>query len=231
MRFSLPASPRTEQYRAILPGAVKRAYLIVIVLFAIASGRGQLAIHAQEITPQIGSIPTVRPAQQGILPAHTARPVQQIAVIAIGKQKFIAPTSAPVLQVQGSSTASGGSYALLQALNNYRQKNGKSPLRWDSKLGAFAQQRADHFHQINDLDGHAGFTDMVNNHDGFHTMGFLQLGENSAIGQTVGPQEIIENVYGKSPAHNANELSAEFTHVGIGVNGTATNFVFGGRRL
>ncbi len=229
MRFSLPASSRPEQYRAILPGAVKRAYLIVIVLSAIASGRSQLAIHAQEITPQIGSMPSVSRLQQSVLPAST-RPVQQIAVIAIGKQKFIAPTSAPVLHVQGSSTASGGTSALLQALNNYRQKNGRSPLRWDSKLGAFSQQRADHFHQINDLDGHAGFKDLVNNHDGFHTMGFLQLGENSAIGQTVGPQEIIENVYGKSPAHNANELSAEFTHVGIGVNGTATDFVFGGRK-
>lgn len=231
MKFSLPTSSRSQQYRAILPGAVKRAYMLVVVLFAIASGRGQLTIHAQDITPQIAVLPAAIHTQIDRNPTVSG-PVRQIAVVAIGKTKYIAPTAVPAVQSAAiGNSPSGGPAALLAALNAYRSKNGKAGLIWDGKLAAFAQQRADFFHAKNDLDGHAGFIDVVNNHDGFHSMGFWQLGENSAIGQTVGAQALIEDVYGKSPAHNANELSAEFSHVGIGVNGTATNFIFGGRKM
>ena len=232
MRFRLPPSSKSQQYRAIIPPGMKRLYFVTLILFAIATGRSQWQIHASEITTQASVLPASVHLATAKAQATTTSPLQQFAVLAIGKEKFVAPTEAqPAVITRHDSASIGGAQSLLQALNAYRQKNGKPPLQWDGKLAAFSQQRADFFNQQNDLDGHAGFTDMMNNHDGFHSLGFWTLGENSAIGQHVSAQELIENVYGKSPGHNANELNPDYSYVGIGVNGTATNFIFGGRKM
>ncbi|MCL4354706.1 CAP domain-containing protein [Patescibacteria group bacterium] len=142
------------------------------------------------------------------------------------------PTPIPTTTPQpASSLPSISAQNLLDALNAYRQKNGVVALSWDSNLGSFAQSRADLFARNGAMDDHAGFNNFVNNQNGFKVLGFWSLGENSSYGYDLSPTDLIEKAYGTSPGHNANQLNPGFTHVGIGVAGKATDFVFGGRKM
>lgn len=119
----------------------------------------------------------------------------------------------------------------LKALNDYRNKHGKSALSWDGNLADYAQERAESYRNQGGLDHHAGFNDFIHSKDGFKKLGFNALGENSGYGHTEGAVSIIENSYGQSSSHNENQLSENWSHVGIGNSGTATNFIFGGRKI
>lgn len=117
------------------------------------------------------------------------------------------------------------------ALNNYRKQHGRNDLAWDEKLASFATSRAEYFVSSGTLDGHKGFLDYLNNQDGFKTLGFSSLGENSSYGFKLNGVHMIEWVYAGDEEHNSNQLSSEWQYVGIGVKDTATNLVFGGSRL
>lgn len=119
---------------------------------------------------------------------------------------------------------------VLEALNNYRNVNGKSSLAWDDTLGSYAQSRATHFSSISGTDKHAGFDNHLNNENGFETLGFRRLGENSYFGGKLNGVHMIEWVFAKSPGHNANQLDSQWTHVGIGVTRNAANLNFGGEK-
>ncbi len=131
----------------------------------------------------------------------------------------------------GQDAATATASNILTALNQYRQTQGKGTLTWDDKLANFAQSRAEYFVAIGDLDSHAGFSDYINNQDGFHKLGFMSLGENSSYGYTLAAVHLIEWVYAGDKPHNDNQLNSKWTHVGIGVSGTATDLVFGGEKL
>jgi uncharacterized protein YkwD len=140
------------------------------------------------------------------------------------------PTVAPtVAQVQEAVVPGDAKGQLFAALNSYRQKKGKSQLSWSDTLAGFAQGRAEQFDREGKMDNHAGFHDLINN-NGFSRMGFLALAENSSFGDTRDPVFIIESLYGQSPGHDANQLNGEYTHVGIGASGKATDLLFGGRK-
>ena len=117
---------------------------------------------------------------------------------------------------------------ILVALNNYRQNHGSQTLSWDNNLANFAQERANSFNAAGTLDEHAGFYAYLANPDNEKQIGFLNLGENSSIGFTLEGVHLIEWVYASDEGHNKNQLDTKWTHVGIGVSGTATDLVFGG---
>lgn len=119
---------------------------------------------------------------------------------------------------------------IFSALNVYRKQRGKGELSWDSRLASFAEGRANGFNEKGDLDAHAGFQDYIHNQDGFNKLGFFALGENSSIGYTLNGTHLIEWVYAGDKPHDDNQLSDQWTHVGIGVAGDATNLVFGGKK-
>lgn len=125
----------------------------------------------------------------------------------------------------------GTAEEILQALNDYRRKNGKGSLAWDEKLASFARSRADLFASQGKTDSHAGFKEYLNNQDGFTKLGYMKIGENSSYGYKVLAVHLIEWVYAGDKPHDDNQLSAEWTKVGIGVNGLATNLVFAGKPL
>lgn len=131
----------------------------------------------------------------------------------------------------GQDKQIGTAQDIFSALNNYRQRHGKGTLSWDQKLSAYAQSRADFFAARGDLDSHAGFTDFVNNQEGFNKLGFMGLGENSSYGYSLEGVHLIEWVYAGDKPHDDNQLNSEWTHVGIGVSGTAANLIFGGKKL
>lgn len=131
----------------------------------------------------------------------------------------------------GQDQKTGSAQEILQSLNAYRQRHGVSTLFWDTGLGQFAQSRADLFSKNGSTDAHAGFTDFINNQDGFKKLGFMALGENSSFGYQVEAVHLIEWIYAGDAPHNDNQLNSQWTHVGIGVSGVATDLVFGGRKM
>jgi uncharacterized protein YkwD len=120
---------------------------------------------------------------------------------------------------------------VFQALNAYRQKNGKGTLAWSDSLGSYARSRADLFVSQSKTDSHAGFKDYLDNQDGFTKLGFMRIGENSSYGYKVLGVHLIEWVYAGDKPHDDNQLSDKWTHVGIGVNGLATDLIFAGGKM
>jgi uncharacterized protein YkwD len=120
---------------------------------------------------------------------------------------------------------------LFLALNAYRRRYGASDLNWDTKLAAYAQERARYFNKIKNLDGHKGFVDFLDNQDGFNKLGFNQLGENASFGYQLSGVHLIEWVYAGDEPHNKNQLNTIWNYVGVGVGGTATALIFGTGRF
>jgi len=115
---------------------------------------------------------------------------------------------------------------IFEALNSYRQKHGRNSLNWDDRLANYATQRAKYFTQIGNLDGHAGFSEFVKSEENIKILGFWWLGENSSYGYRLEGVHLIEWVYAGDQPHDDNQLSPDWTHVGIGVDGYQTDIIF-----
>lgn len=113
------------------------------------------------------------------------------------------------------------------ALNNYRQSHGSQILNWDTKLADYAQNRAVYLNSIKNVDEHKGFSDFLNNKDGFNKLGFTALGENISYGFKLNGVHTIEWMYAGDKPHNDNQLDNRWNYVGIGVDGLATCLIFG----
>lgn len=131
----------------------------------------------------------------------------------------------------GNDNAMGTPQEVLAALNAYRNTNGRSSLTWDDTLGRYAQSRAEYMESIQTTDKHAGFNSYLENDDGFNKLGFYQLGENSYYGGPLNGTHVIEWVFAKSPGHDANQKSTDWTHVGIGSTNSTVNLIFGGSKM
>lgn len=115
---------------------------------------------------------------------------------------------------------------IVNALNSYRNANGRGSLSVDSFLSNYARERANLFAQRGSLDSHEGFRNFMDN-DGFSKAGFNSLGENSAfISGPMNADKIIRQIFGADSSHDSNQLD-DWTHVGVGVNGNAINVNFG----
>jgi len=114
-----------------------------------------------------------------------------------------------------------------ETLNEYRKIHGSQNLNWDTKLADYAQSRAKYLNSIKNVDEHKGFSDFVNNVDGFNKLGFTALGENISYGYKLNGVHIIEWMYAGDKPHNDNQLDNRWNYVGIGVEGLATCLIFG----
>ncbi|MFH1827414.1 MAG: CAP domain-containing protein [bacterium] len=112
------------------------------------------------------------------------------------------------------------------ALNDYRYKNGREKLQWSDTLASYAKSRSDYFVSRGDTDAHAGFEDFLNNQDGFQKLGFNSVGENSSYGYRLNGVHLIEWMYASDEGHNENQLNSSWTHIGIGISGDTTEFIF-----
>ena len=116
---------------------------------------------------------------------------------------------------------------ILVALNEYRKVQGSQVLNLDEKLSNYAQDRAKYLNELKSVDQHKGFSDFVENQDGFNKLGFTALGENISYGFKLNGVHIIEWMYAGDKPHNDNQLDNRWNYVGIGVDGLATCLIFG----
>lgn len=112
-------------------------------------------------------------------------------------------------------------------LNDYRTQHGVGKLEWSDKLGSYAQTRADKFATNGATDNHQDFQSLISTPAGFAEMGFSGLGENSSYGYPFNATDLIEKEYAADKPHDDNQLNPSWTHVGIGINGVASDLVFG----
>lgn len=181
---------------------------------------------------------TLIPTSQLTKVTKISVPVQVKVIVQPTAIPTAIPTAVPPTQKPADTASSGYSAIgisgnaqdLLNALNDYRRNHGVGNLSWDGKLGAFAQSRADYFVSHGGLDGHAGFNDFIDHQNGFNQLGFWNLGENSGYGFSGSPKNMIENIFAKSPAHDSNQLNAQWTFCGIGTSGSAVDVIFGANR-
>lgn len=117
---------------------------------------------------------------------------------------------------------------IFNALNTYRQGQGKNPLVWNNKLANFAQARASLFTQLHKIDDHDGFYNFIYQQNGFTKVGFYKLGENSSYAYKLSGVNLIEKVFAGDKPHDDNQLDPIWKSVGIGVDGNNTDIVFGG---
>lgn len=229
--------------------------IYLIVLLAALSGSFKYAnsVSSLPISTSLRPVSISNLAKQK--PAGVSQVSFQVKQMAIGQAKFIPtptliPTTSPAevksginqewgkakqidqytwtIQVKNDSR-NATPREIFEALNAYRQKKGRGALAWDDKLAGFAQDRANFFTSQGKLDGHAGFREYMNQ-DGFSKLGFNSLGENASFGYTLEGVHLIEWVYAGDKPHDDNQLSSEWSHVGVGVSGTATDLIFGGKR-
>ncbi|MCL5676025.1 MAG: CAP domain-containing protein [Patescibacteria group bacterium] len=117
---------------------------------------------------------------------------------------------------------------IFAALNNYRQVQKRPQLSWNDNLAQFAQKRAQEQEKLGKTDEHAGFNSYVQNPDNLKNLGFWSVGENSSSGYVLSGVHLIEWVFASDEPHNDNQLNARWSAVGIGVDGTVVDIVFGG---
>lgn len=240
----------TKIFSSYLSFVLLRSLVIFIAIIASITGILSPAIH-------YNNSPAVKGAyisSKKVSHTHTVHPyneyLSQVSVLAIGESKKIiqaAPTP-----IQGSEEKKWGvakqidehtwtmnvekdttmatAQEIVAALNAYRQKKGIASLSWDTTLASYAQSRADHFVDLANTDKHEGFTDYINNQDGFAKLGFNAVGENSSYGYQLTGIHLIEWVYAGDAPHDDNQLRSAWTHVGVGVAGVATDLIFAGSK-
>lgn len=116
---------------------------------------------------------------------------------------------------------------ILRALNEYRIRRGSQPLTMDSNLTNYAQERATYLNNLKTTDGHKGFSDFLENQNGYDKLGFTWLGENISYGYQLEGVHLIEWMYAGDKPHDDNQVNNRWNYVGIGIKGLATAIIFG----
>lgn len=127
----------------------------------------------------------------------------------------------------GQDDRIGTPQEIFDALNIYREKNGKSRLTWDNNLADFASTRAAQLNAIKYTDKHAGFLEYTKDVENLRKLGFWGAGENCNYGQRLLGVHLIEWIYAGDEPHDKNQLDPTWTHVGVGVSGLGVSIIFG----
>lgn len=120
---------------------------------------------------------------------------------------------------------------LLVALNDYRSRHGAGGLSRDGNLAGFAKARAAYFASIGGLDQHKGFIEYAESEENMRKLGFYGVGENASYGYKLEGVHLIEWIFAADEPHDRNQRDAEWTHVGIGIEGTGVAIIFAKWRM
>lgn len=118
---------------------------------------------------------------------------------------------------------------VFEALNRYRLTKNKSLLLWDDNLAKYALERATYVCK-NGSDGHAGFSEYVENQEGYKTLGFYSLGENMSTHMRFTATHLIEWMYAADAPHDNNQLG-DWSHVGVGIYEDCSSLIFANRKI
>lgn len=127
----------------------------------------------------------------------------------------------------GQDDRIGTPQEIFDALNLYREREGKSRLTWDNNLADFAGTRAAQLNAIKYTDKHAGFLEYTKDVENLRRLGFWGVGENCNYGQRLLGVHLIEWIYAGDEPHDKNQLDPTWTHVGVGVSGLGVSIIFG----
>jgi uncharacterized protein YkwD len=174
------------------------------------------------IPTKVENIPTIIPESNPVIENKESQPIDDGQPWGVSQQ--ISEHTWVIKVGQDSQMATP--QQILTALNDYRIKHGSQPLAWDETLSNYANSRADFFFTNKKLDSHQGFSDFLNNDNGFEKLGFTALGENASLGYRLTGTHLIEWVYAGDEPHDKNQLDNRWSNVGIGVVDTATCLIF-----
>lgn len=123
-------------------------------------------------------------------------------------------TSTPGMSPTDALSAPEFAQAVLELTNEFREKNGRSPLSLNQDLTEAAQDHVEDMAK-DDFFSHTG-KDGSSVLDRVQDAGYAPraVGENIAAGQTT-PEQVVQG-WINSPGHRANMLSDNFTEIGIG---------------
>ncbi|HUQ34609.1 MAG TPA: CAP domain-containing protein [Pyrinomonadaceae bacterium] len=111
-------------------------------------------------------------------------------------------------------------------INSERERNGLSPLVWDSELCRVARGHSETMGRLNFFD-HEGPDGNLLDRVGARGVMWRSLGENIAFNQgDTDPAGLAVNQWMHSPKHRANILRGNFTHSAIGVARMADGRVY-----
>ena len=127
----------------------------------------------------------------------------------------------------GQDEQMGTPKEILAALNVYRNRHAANSLEWDTNLASYAQERAAYFASIKGLDQHKGFIEYTKSEENMRKLGFWGVGENASYGYTLEATHLIEWVFAGDEPHDKNQRDTQWTHVGIGVEGSGVAIIFG----
>jgi uncharacterized protein YkwD len=179
-------------------------------------------------TPTNTPTPTLLPTKKPV-PSKTPTPTRIPTPSTWGVSEQVGKETWTIKVAQDDKMASPQD--IFAALNNYRSQKGSGTFSWDNKLADFAVKRANTYASLGKLDEHAGFESYVKDVENMKALGFWGVGENSSFGYKMLGVHLIEWVFAGDAPHNNNQLDPSWTHVGIGVNGTAVDIVFGKNKI
>lgn len=192
--------------------------LISAIILALLTLYFHPVPHPSSLPLSHNPLPTTTPASKIIIPKPAPDSDPWGVAIKIGEHTY-------KIKVQNDAVM-GTPDEILQALNTLRARNNVQLLKKDDRLCLYTQSRAEYQNSLGKTDTHAGFTDFLENQDGFQKMGYAKVGENSSYGYILSGVHIIEFVYMQSPDHNKNQLDPAWDHACAGTSGLATNLIF-----
>ncbi len=117
---------------------------------------------------------------------------------------------------------------LFAGLNTYRAQHGVSQLKWDETLADYSSQLAEQANHRGAIDGGQNLR-QVRSQNPF-AFGFQNIGELQSYGVTESATGLFANYFAAYPSTNITQSSSDWQYVGIGVNGTAVEVIFGARK-
>ncbi len=225
----------SEKLRLLkFPHFIVGIFLVIVIISAVLSARLSFAsippVENSNSTDQKSNSKNSN-TESTTIPTHTPTPV---SIISTQKQPWGVAEQIDehtwTMKVGQDKEMSTPNEAFL-ALNVYRNRKGAQSLQWDEKLAELALKRANTFISIGKLDGHSGFNEYFKNEENVRNIGFYSTGENSSFGYRLEGVHLIEWVFAADRPHDDNQSDPTWTHVGIGINGTAVDVIFAKERI
>jgi uncharacterized protein YkwD len=224
-------------FRAI-GGLIRTVFIMVLVAVVLLVGLSYLdtsgiaerkvrGVLADTVTPDVAQVAQDAGGTLAEQLADALRALLSRADQALAQQGVLAvPTS--VATGQPSADAQSDSRAVLELINEYRASEGLRPWRWDDRLAAFAQTRADdmiardYFSHNDPQTGQIKLADLPT---------LVSVGEN--LFQVSGPavrfmrnvNEEVVTGWQNSPSHNELLLAPTMTRGGLAFARTDTRIV------